>query len=308
MRIAACCDVNQRLIYNDASGASRPGQVTPCLCHSVTSLPWFLPAAVIHCTLSSSCYAAGTWSQPVPASPDTAIPPATTEALPAQHLSNAASAPPTLHPNGAVPAHAQQQADGKAHGDALSVPEAASQQPDEAAGSLPPAAASARPPEAASSAQPASHAAVHEASTAPALQSAAATPEASAAPALQLPAAVPEASLSFDSARQEQLNGILEQYTGTHNFHNFTSRVAGNDPSAKRYISSFQCEGTIKLQVSAALWRCVWLRGCNCPLDQSCMCTPKTLAHIVAAVSYTIRRPSQDKHPRILSKVTDHHC
>ncbi|XP_067656614.1 pseudouridylate synthase 1 homolog [Haliotis asinina] len=38
-----------------------------------------------------------------------------------------------------------------------------------------------------------------------------------------------------------EVNRILSMYKGTHNFHNFTSGIKPNDPSAKRYIISFEC-------------------------------------------------------------------
>ncbi|KAL4232263.1 tRNA pseudouridine synthase 1 [Mactra antiquata] len=39
----------------------------------------------------------------------------------------------------------------------------------------------------------------------------------------------------------EKMNEVLEKYIGTHNFHNFTSGVKANDPSAKRYMKHFEC-------------------------------------------------------------------
>lgn len=44
----------------------------------------------------------------------------------------------------------------------------------------------------------------------------------------------------FGVAERAKLNHILGHYLGTHNFHNFTSRVKAEDPSAKRYIVSFE--------------------------------------------------------------------
>ncbi|XP_048241100.1 tRNA pseudouridine synthase A-like isoform X2 [Haliotis rufescens] len=38
-----------------------------------------------------------------------------------------------------------------------------------------------------------------------------------------------------------EVNRILAMYKGTHNFHNFTSGIKPDDPSAKRYIISFEC-------------------------------------------------------------------
>ncbi|KAI5057095.1 hypothetical protein GOP47_0027110 [Adiantum capillus-veneris] len=44
----------------------------------------------------------------------------------------------------------------------------------------------------------------------------------------------------FGDAERARLNRILSHYVGTHNFHNFTSRVKAEDPSAKRYMVSFE--------------------------------------------------------------------
>jgi tRNA pseudouridine38-40 synthase len=38
------------------------------------------------------------------------------------------------------------------------------------------------------------------------------------------------------------VNDTLKVYVGTHNFHNFTSGKKYIDPSAKRFIMSFECE------------------------------------------------------------------
>lgn len=54
----------------------------------------------------------------------------------------------------------------------------------------------------------------------------------------------------FDSAAQARLTDILSDYQGTHNFHNFTIRMSANDPSAKRYILSFRCEGVQMIEVT----------------------------------------------------------
>ena len=53
----------------------------------------------------------------------------------------------------------------------------------------------------------------------------------------------------FDEAAQQRLTSILSQYKGTHNFHNFTIRMSPTDPSAKRYILDFCCEGTQIIEV-----------------------------------------------------------
>lgn len=51
----------------------------------------------------------------------------------------------------------------------------------------------------------------------------------------------------FDEVDMEKLNSILEQYEGTHNFHNFTVRVAASAPQAKRYMLSFRCENVVEI-------------------------------------------------------------
>lgn len=39
----------------------------------------------------------------------------------------------------------------------------------------------------------------------------------------------------------DKLNNVLKLFEGTHNFHNFTSKIRPLDPSAKRYIIHFRC-------------------------------------------------------------------
>lgn len=39
----------------------------------------------------------------------------------------------------------------------------------------------------------------------------------------------------------ERANRLFSRYKGTHNFHNFTSQKAANDPSARRYITEMSC-------------------------------------------------------------------
>ncbi|XP_027206296.1 pseudouridine synthase 1 [Dermatophagoides pteronyssinus] len=48
----------------------------------------------------------------------------------------------------------------------------------------------------------------------------------------------------------EKFNSILNKYVGTHNFHNFTSQKKPLDPSAKRYIISFDCSQPFLLKNS----------------------------------------------------------
>lgn len=50
-----------------------------------------------------------------------------------------------------------------------------------------------------------------------------------------------DSSFRLSSERLEQLNNILKLFVGTKNFHNFTIRKEAFDPSAKRFIISFEC-------------------------------------------------------------------
>lgn len=43
-----------------------------------------------------------------------------------------------------------------------------------------------------------------------------------------------------------ELNEVLSKFTGTHNYHNFTSGKKYSDPSAKRYIIKFKCGRTFE--------------------------------------------------------------
>lgn len=52
----------------------------------------------------------------------------------------------------------------------------------------------------------------------------------------------------FDEAKLQRLNDVLSIYKGTHNFHNFTARIKPEDPSAKRYILSFEAGKAIEVQ------------------------------------------------------------
>ncbi len=65
----------------------------------------------------------------------------------------------------------------------------------------------------------------------------------SAVPVLDKTEASAESKFVFGEKEMERLNTILGKYVGTHNFHNFTARIKAEDPSAKRYILSFEaCE------------------------------------------------------------------
>lgn len=49
----------------------------------------------------------------------------------------------------------------------------------------------------------------------------------------------------YGEKEKERFNRILKHYTGTHNFHNFTTRTKAEDPSAIRYIISFHANTTV---------------------------------------------------------------
>ncbi|KAL2611309.1 hypothetical protein R1flu_023001 [Riccia fluitans] len=49
----------------------------------------------------------------------------------------------------------------------------------------------------------------------------------------------------FDEAELIRLNRILARYQGTHNYHNFTARTQAEDPSAHRYIISFEADDVV---------------------------------------------------------------
>ncbi|KAK4778550.1 hypothetical protein SAY86_006078 [Trapa natans] len=54
-------------------------------------------------------------------------------------------------------------------------------------------------------------------------------------------------SFCYGEKERERLNRILSYYVGTHNFHNFTTRTKAEDPSARRYIVSFDASKTITI-------------------------------------------------------------
>ncbi|KAJ4811787.1 tRNA pseudouridine synthase family protein [Rhynchospora pubera] len=56
-----------------------------------------------------------------------------------------------------------------------------------------------------------------------------------------------KSQFSYDDAVKERFNSILKNYEGTHNFHNFTTRTKAEDPSAKRYIISFNANSVVSL-------------------------------------------------------------
>lgn len=52
----------------------------------------------------------------------------------------------------------------------------------------------------------------------------------------------------FDAACAARMTSILSAFEGTHNFHNFTVRVAASAPNARRYILSFRWAGLWRLR------------------------------------------------------------
>lgn len=52
------------------------------------------------------------------------------------------------------------------------------------------------------------------------------------------------ASFRLSPETLENVNQLFALYKGTHNFHNFTSQKAPNDPSARRYITEMSCGKT----------------------------------------------------------------
>lgn len=49
------------------------------------------------------------------------------------------------------------------------------------------------------------------------------------------------AAFRLESETLQRANRLFALYKGTHNFHNFTSQKAPNDPSARRYITEMSC-------------------------------------------------------------------
>ncbi|CAM6093013.1 unnamed protein product [Calypogeia fissa] len=58
---------------------------------------------------------------------------------------------------------------------------------------------------------------------------------------------VKNSDYKFDEAEFIRLNRILKGFEGHHNFHNFTARTKATDPSANRYIISFEVENTFTI-------------------------------------------------------------
>ncbi|XP_072958143.1 uncharacterized protein [Typha angustifolia] len=51
----------------------------------------------------------------------------------------------------------------------------------------------------------------------------------------------------YGDEEKERFNRILKRYVGTHNFHNFTTRTKAEDPSARRYIISFNADHVVSI-------------------------------------------------------------
>ncbi|KAG9148006.1 hypothetical protein Leryth_003595 [Lithospermum erythrorhizon] len=58
-------------------------------------------------------------------------------------------------------------------------------------------------------------------------------------------AEVKKSEFCYGDKERERFNRILKYYEGTHNFHNFTTRTKAEDPSAHRYIISFDADSTV---------------------------------------------------------------
>ncbi|GMH12410.1 hypothetical protein Nepgr_014251 [Nepenthes gracilis] len=53
---------------------------------------------------------------------------------------------------------------------------------------------------------------------------------------------------AYGEKEKERFSRILKHYEGTHNFHNFTTRTKAEDPSARRYIVSFNANTTVTVE------------------------------------------------------------
>ncbi|CAL9132862.1 unnamed protein product, partial [Musa acuminata var. zebrina] len=52
----------------------------------------------------------------------------------------------------------------------------------------------------------------------------------------------------YGDEQRERFNSVLKHYVGTHNFHNFTTRTKAEDPSARRYIISFDANRVVCIE------------------------------------------------------------
>lgn len=60
--------------------------------------------------------------------------------------------------------------------------------------------------------------------------------------------ATKKTEFSYGDLEKDRFNRILKYYEGTHNFHNFTTRIKAEDPSAKRYIISFAANTIVNVE------------------------------------------------------------
>ncbi|KAL5706334.1 tRNA pseudouridine(38-40) synthase [Ranunculus cassubicifolius] len=56
------------------------------------------------------------------------------------------------------------------------------------------------------------------------------------------------AKFCYGEKDKERFNRILNHYLGTHNFHNFTTRIKAEDPSSTRYIISFNADSVVTVE------------------------------------------------------------
>eukprot|EP00268_Persea_americana_P042159 TRINITY_DN4215_c0_g1_i2.p1 TRINITY_DN4215_c0_g1~~TRINITY_DN4215_c0_g1_i2.p1 ORF type:complete len:620 (+),score=134.83 TRINITY_DN4215_c0_g1_i2:87-1946(+) len=63
----------------------------------------------------------------------------------------------------------------------------------------------------------------------------------------ELTGAIKGGEFCYGEKERERFNGILKRYVGTHNFHNFTTRTKAEDPSARRYIVSFNADDVVSI-------------------------------------------------------------
>ncbi|KAK6939282.1 Pseudouridine synthase I, TruA, alpha/beta domain [Dillenia turbinata] len=59
---------------------------------------------------------------------------------------------------------------------------------------------------------------------------------------------VKQAVFSYGEKERERFNRILSYYVGTHNFHNSTTSTKAEDPSARRYIISFEANTVVTVE------------------------------------------------------------
>ena len=56
-----------------------------------------------------------------------------------------------------------------------------------------------------------------------------------------------DSKFEFTEEMRRRVNEVLQNYCGTHNFHNYTVKVKPTDPQAKRYILSFDCSAPFEV-------------------------------------------------------------